>query len=95
MEVIETNERLRDLFDSGQGFVFNDFEGDHHTQSSGDFNKLHRAHCEQCNPRRETNAMTVRTSGQKLFFPTFSEAVGWLMEHRPGNYSKCAICNPS
>lgn len=94
MEIIASDERLRSLFDAGQGFIFNDFEGDHRTQSSQQFNKLHRAHCEQCNPRRDKNAMTVRTSGQKVFFETFGEAVAWLMKERPGNYSKCNLCNP-
>lgn len=94
MEILESDERLRQLYDAGLGFIFNDFEGNHQTQSSQDFNKLHRASCEQCNPRREKNAMTVRTSGQKVYFETFREAVDWLMEHRPGNYSKCTICSP-
>lgn len=94
MEIIESDQRLRDLFDAGQGVIFNDFEGDHQTQSSRNFNKLHRASCDWCNPRRDKHAMTVNTSGQKLFFATFGDAVGWLMSNRPGNYSKCTICDP-
>ena len=94
MHRIESGQQLREVFDAGVGCIFNDFEGDHETSSSADFNKLHRASCEDCDPRRAASAMTVATSGQKLFFPSFREAVGWLMQNRPGNYSKCSRCNP-
>ncbi len=94
MKRVDSDEEMRRLYDNGIGFIFNDFEGDHHTQSSMDFNKLHRASCEECDPRRDRQAMTVRTSGQKIFFETFREAVDWLMDNRAGNYSKCTRCNP-
>ena len=94
MERIESDQRLREIYDAGVGFIFNDFEGDHETTSSAESNKLHRASCEECDPRRKTSAMTVDTSGQKLFFPTSREWVGWLMANRPGNFTKCTRCDP-
>lgn len=94
MEIIENDARFRELYDAGQGYIFNDFEGNHQTSSSMDSNKLHRLSCEQCNPRRDKYAMTTQTSGQKIFFAKREEAFDWLMEHRPGNYSKCLMCNP-
>ena len=94
MEVIQSDERLKQLYDAGRGFIYNDFEQGSRTKSSQDSNKLHRASCSECNPRRDKSAMTVNTSGQKIFFESFSEAIGWLMESRPGNYSKCGFCNP-
>ena len=83
------------LLADGVGVIFNHFEGDRQTASSVDFNKLHRAWCPECDPSREHSAMTVHTSGQKLFFPSFRAAIDWLMDRRPGNYSKCTRCNPA
>lgn len=94
MEVVASDQRLRELFDQGCGFIFNDFEGHHNTHSSMDFNKLHRASCDECDPRRDHHPMSVRTAGQKIWFPSMTQAVIWLMENRPGNYSKCTRCNP-
>jgi hypothetical protein len=94
MEVIQDDARLNEIHDVGVGYIYNDFEGDRKTTSSMDSNKLHKAHCSQCDPRRDRNAMTIKTAGQKIFFESSKEAFAWLLEHRPGNYSKCTICNP-
>ena len=94
MEIIADDTRLKDLYDAGQGCIYNDFVGDHDTSASTDYNKLHRATCRFCDPRREGNAMTTETSGQKIFFESCSEALDWLRENRAGNFSKCLQCNP-
>ena len=94
IERIESDRRLREIFDAGVGFIFNDFEGDHTTTSSADSNKLHRAGCQECDPRRSTHAMTVKTSGQKLYFFSSKEAAAWLIAHRPNNYTRCTRCDP-
>ena len=57
-------------------------------QGSMEFNKLHRASCEDCDPRRHWTAMTVRRRGQKIWFASMREAVDWLLDDRPGKYSK-------
>lgn len=93
MERIDSNPRLSELY-GGPGFIYNDFGGPNQSKSNMDFNVLHRADCRDCDPARDKNAMTVKTTGQKLFFETFREAVGWLLENRPGNYRKCSNCNP-
>ncbi|MCB9865491.1 MAG: hypothetical protein H6816_02490 [Phycisphaerales bacterium] len=93
METVHDDKRLRSIYDAGQGYIYNDFEGDHRTKSSAESNKLHRAGCAQCDPRRDRNAMTTQTSGQKIFFATRKEAFDWLMEHRAGNYTRCVVCN--
>jgi len=94
MQKIDSDQRLRELYDTGQGYIYNDFEGGHQTASSRESNKLHRATCEECDPRRSKHAMTVNTQGQKLFFANMSEAFKWLMTNRAGNWSKCLRCNP-
>ena len=94
MKVIENDKELRKIYDAGVGYIYNDFEGNHVTSSSMDSNKLHKACCEQCDPRRDRSAMTTQTAGQKIFFENQSEAFGWLMQHRAGNYTKCTFCAP-
>jgi len=94
MEIIKDDNRLREICDAGKGYIYNDFEGNHHTSSSKESNKLHRASCDQCDPRRDRNAMTTKTSGQKIFFDDYRNMYDWLIGNRPGNYSKCAFCNP-
>lgn len=93
MEIIENDERLGRIHDVGTGYIYNDFGGPNQTRDSMEFNKLHRTHCDHCNPRRSVNPMTVNTSGQKIHFESSSEAVGWLMANRPGNYTRCLFCN--
>lgn len=93
MEMIESDEQLAQIYDAGIGYTYNDFGGANQTRDSMQFNVLHRANCVHCNPRRSGNAMTVDTSGQKIHFASSSEATGWLMENRAGNYSRCAFCN--
>ena len=55
MDVIASDERLRNLYDAGRGFMFNDFEGPRSTQSSSEANKLHRG-------PRATNAIREGTA---------------------------------
>lgn len=93
MEKIESDQKLRELTRT-DGFIYNDFGGAAESKSSRDFNKLHRATCPECSLGRDRNGMTVKTTGQKLFFATFREACEWLTEHRPGNYTKCTRCEP-
>src|SRR5262245_41575024 len=95
METITTDSRMRELHDLGVGFIYNDFAGATRTASSKAFNKLHRASCPECDPRRDRHAMTVNTSGQKIWFASMQDAAGWLMEHRVSNYTRCSGCNPA
>ena len=93
MKRIETDEELRRIHDDGSGFIYNNFGGDGRTPQMCEFNKLHRADCRECDPRRTSQAMTVRTSGQKLFFRTSDEASKYLIGSKQG-YTKCTICDP-
>ncbi len=94
MKTIDSNAELRALTSAGAGYIFNDFGGPRDTSQNRDWNKLHRANCAECDPSRDHQAMTVQTQGQKLFFPTFRDAVSWLLENRSGNYTRCMRCNP-
>lgn len=94
MKVIANDERLRAFYDAGEGFIYNDFGGPKQSTQNAAFNILHRASCPHCNPRRDHNAMTVNTAGQKIFFATYREAIDWLLDNRPSNYSKCRDCDP-
>ena len=91
MEQVTSDHRLRELI-GGDGYIYNDFAGKSETTSSKSFNVLHRATCGECAPSREGHRMTVKTSGQKIFFATSKEAIDWLMDNRPGNYTRCNKC---
>ena len=90
MELVESEERLRQLIGAGRGFIYNDFapgvRPDQRPSKSTRYNTLHRADC---------RTLQVSLTVVKRFFAAEAEAIGWLTTHRglePQAWHRCARC---
>jgi hypothetical protein len=85
MQIIQGDDELARLHETGAGFVYNDFSG---TSASGaQYNVLHAAGCSWV----AKSNVNVR----KLFFETLEEATAWLLSNRGAegsNWKRCGTC---
>lgn len=93
MKEIIDNEELEQIFDSGVGFVFNDFTKS--PKKGKEWNKLHKATSPCMNPENPNRLKVEGNNGKlpKIFFETYDKAHEWLKTNRNKvGYSDCDKC---
>ena len=81
METIRHEDRLRELRETGRGYIFNDFS---RGPSGRQNNVLHKSSC--------TWLQSANLGVAKVFFKSVEEAVAWLDENRSNNWKRCGTC---
>lgn len=83
---INSWEELKNFFEKGEGFVYNDF-GSFSEWNQKEFNKLHKASCPHL------KQMTLGSVEWTHWFSSLKEAESWLESNRKyDGYSYCKSC---